>query len=185
MNGSSDWLGVPPRTGGRIWGEQPRSRTAPIQCCEQGLAESPLVDLSERGWTGTLTERWKMLMVGERLGAVCAGTVRLEENLRLVGRLEAKNPETGKDGSCCCRCCCWQLPLVAMGSETLFSLRSSFFSFIPTLFGAFACQVRNTALRFSFFSLPSRRSFWVSAQRQNQRVFPGIRPFPKELPLRT
>jgi len=34
-------------------GGQPRSRTAPIQCCEQGLAESPLVNLSERGWTGT------------------------------------------------------------------------------------------------------------------------------------
>lgn len=29
----------------------------PIQCCEQGLAESPRVDLSEIGWTGTLTER--------------------------------------------------------------------------------------------------------------------------------
>jgi len=159
MNGSSDWLGVPPRTGGRIWGEQPRSRTAPIQRCEQGLAESPLVDLSERGWTGTSTERWKMLMVGERLGAVCAGTVRLlEENSRLVGRLEARNPETGKDGGCCCRCCYWQLPLVAMGSETLFSLRSSFFSFIPTL-----CleplRANSATPRFGFpFSLPSRRS---------------------------
>lgn len=95
-----------------------------------------------------------MLMAGERLGAVCAGTVRLEENLRLVGRLEAKNPETGKDGSCCC-CCCWQLPLVAMGSETLFSLRSSFFSLHPNFVWSLCAPTpQHRASVFLFHSRP-------------------------------
>jgi len=79
------------------------------------------------------------------------------------------------------------MPLVAMDSKTLFSLRSSFFSFIPTLFGASARQHRNTALRFSFFT-PVPSVVRVSAQRQNASVStcvaPGSDRSPK-LPLRT